>query len=194
VAFPADPLQRRDPEVSVTAAQSPCVAIVDADDAIGEGVRTALEAVGFGIEEIRLGDFPNGKAGWVALAARGVDLIVYEAGARFREDPTRFQEFCVARVGRAIPLLITTLTRALLDEQANLPERVLSMEDTVAVQHLIRAIRREQPEHQQDSEALRPRTRLALERSRHIASLRLTEEPLAISASSARLWHTFLQC
>jgi hypothetical protein len=125
------------------AALATSVAIVDATDAVGEELTTALEAAGFASEQIRLTDFATGGEALASLVARGVDVIVYDAGERFRADPIRFADFYNALRAQGLPLLITTTARWLAEEQATQHERAIALKDSASLQHLILAIRRE---------------------------------------------------
>jgi hypothetical protein len=127
-----------------------CVAIVDAEDVVGEALRTALETAGFQAELVRLADYATGQAALAALVARGVDVIVYELDKRHQLHPTRFQDFYTAIGEERMPLLITTAARWLQDEQgADLRHGSEAGNDSI--ERIVRAIRREIERHRQDA-------------------------------------------
>jgi hypothetical protein len=139
----ASPARLRYPRMAGSAPAASCIAIVDADDGTGDRLEAGLQTAGFVTEQIRLADFPDGRAALATLVARGVEVIVYDLGPRYRTSPALFEDLYAAIAEQNTPLLITTTARWLQEEQAASPKRAIALEASTAVQRLIRAIRHE---------------------------------------------------
>jgi DNA-binding NtrC family response regulator len=139
----ASPMPLRYPRTAGAASVNTCIAMVDADEAIREGMEAALHDAGFATEWIRLADFADGRTALAALVACDADVIVYELGERHRANPALFEELYAAVGEQETPLLIMTMAHWLAAEQEEGPVRGFGAHTSGPFERLVHAIHRE---------------------------------------------------